>query len=377
LTEVKYQKTTRKTNVYTPLFHISGGKTIPLWYNTSAWELFLKSESDFHREFKGELGRASVVDETLSGQIEQRLQQEVENINHVIDHNLSNITSNIEGRRRLNKLGSGEAKTESSDEEFFVTDKKESACKVRSSVFNTTDEQEQILQSIMRDQSHQDKENYKNCGAEKVSWGGMRRILNEGPFSTTNDKDKNKLKDEEVNFYLKNCLSTHGFLKCGQETLQGNFYFFNSFLYHTLLQEKIEDMNCRGKYSFELVESWTNKLINDTNLTKIFIPININNIHWVLIVVDIIQRSIHYYDSCKAEMDEQLERLRNIEHFMNDFETKKRSSKKSSEWSLHLNDMGRPQQKNDYDCGAFICLFCYLISKHQPVNFDPSIIPSF
>ncbi len=87
-------------------------------------------------------------------------------------------------------MGSGEATTESSDEEFFVTDKKESACKVRSSVFNTTDEQEQILLSFKFDKSHQDDKTYENCGADKVLWGGMRRILNEGPFSTTNLKEK-------------------------------------------------------------------------------------------------------------------------------------------------------------------------------------------
>ena len=51
-TKVKYQNTTRRTNVYKPLFHISGEKTIPLWYNTSAWEHFLRSESDFHTELE-------------------------------------------------------------------------------------------------------------------------------------------------------------------------------------------------------------------------------------------------------------------------------------------------------------------------------------
>ncbi len=40
LTEVKYRNLTQKTNVYTPFFHISGEKIIPLWYNTSAWEHF-------------------------------------------------------------------------------------------------------------------------------------------------------------------------------------------------------------------------------------------------------------------------------------------------------------------------------------------------
>ena len=85
LTEVKYQNTTQRTNVYTPLFHISDGKTIPLWYKTSAWELFLRSESDFHREFKGKVYRASDVDTTLSGEIKQllQLQEKVEKINLV------------------------------------------------------------------------------------------------------------------------------------------------------------------------------------------------------------------------------------------------------------------------------------------------------
>ena len=64
-------------------------------------------------------------------------------------------------------------------------------------------------------------------------------------------------------------------------------------------------------YSFKSVENWTNNLINDTNLAKLFIPINIDNIHWVLIVVGIIQRSIHNYDSCHAETDEQIQRLKN------------------------------------------------------------------
>ncbi len=74
LTKVKYQNTTRRTNACTPLFHISDGKIIPLWYNTSAWELFLRSESDFHREFRGKAYPASDVDTMLSGEIKQLLQ---------------------------------------------------------------------------------------------------------------------------------------------------------------------------------------------------------------------------------------------------------------------------------------------------------------
>ncbi len=203
------------------------------------------------------------------------------------------------------------------------------ACKVPSLVFNTTDEQTKILNDIISNESHRDAAEYKSSGGDIVSWGGMKMLLNEGHLSTTNDTSKERLKDDVVNFYLKNCLSMHGLLKCDQETSQGNFFFFTTHLYQTLLQEKSENINCRGTYSFKSVENWTNNLINDTNLAKLFIPINIDNIHWVLIVVDIIQKSIHYYDSCHTEKDEQIQRLKNIERFMDDFETKKRSSEKN------------------------------------------------
>ncbi len=67
------------------MFHICDGKTIPLWYKTSAWERFLRSESDFHTEVKVKVYRASDVDTTLSGEIKQllQLQEKVEKINLV------------------------------------------------------------------------------------------------------------------------------------------------------------------------------------------------------------------------------------------------------------------------------------------------------
>ena len=80
-----------------------------------------------------------------------------------------------------------------------------------------------------------DAKEYKSSWGDIVSWGGMKLLLNEGHLSTTNDASKKALKDDVVNFYLKNCLSMHGLLKCGQETSQGNFFFFTTYLYQTLL----------------------------------------------------------------------------------------------------------------------------------------------
>ncbi len=102
-------------------------------------------------------------------------------------------------------------KTESINEEFPGTDEKESACKVPSLVFNTTDEQTKILNDIISNESHCDAEDCKYCGGDRDSWGGMKTLLNEGHLSTTNDTSKKRLKDNVVNFYLRNCLSTLGY----------------------------------------------------------------------------------------------------------------------------------------------------------------------
>ncbi len=144
-------------------------------------------------------------------------------------------------------------------------------------MFNTTDEQTKILNDIISDESHQDADDYKYCGREHVLWGGMKRLLNEGHLST-NNTSKKRITDNVVKFFLKNCLSMYGLLKCGQETSQGNFFFFNTYLYQTLLQEKSKNVNCHGTYSFKSVKDWIDNLINDTNLAKLFISINIDNI---------------------------------------------------------------------------------------------------
>jgi hypothetical protein len=165
-----------------------------------------------------------LVDTTLSGEINQllQLQEKVEKINLV----------EVERKKRLKKSRSRDTndKSKSSNKEFPGTDEKESACKKPSLVFNTTDEQKKILNDIISNKLHQDAEDYKYCGVNCVSWGGMKWILNEGPLSTTNDTSEKSQTNDVVNFYLKNCLSTHGLWKCGQETSQGNFFFFTTYL---------------------------------------------------------------------------------------------------------------------------------------------------
>ncbi len=57
-------------------------------------------------------------------------------------------------------------------------------------MFHRTDELKKILNDIISNESHRDADNYKYCGKEHVLWGGMKRLLNEGHLSTTNNTSK-------------------------------------------------------------------------------------------------------------------------------------------------------------------------------------------
>jgi hypothetical protein len=105
-------------------------------------------------------------------------------------------------------------------------------------VFNTTYEQTKILNDIISNKSHWDVKDCKYCGREPVSWGGMKRFLNEGPLSTTNNTSKKCLTEDVVNFYLKNCLSMHGLLKCGRNLTRQFLFLQHLFVSNIASREK-------------------------------------------------------------------------------------------------------------------------------------------
>ena len=51
-----------------------------------------------------------------------------------------------------------------------------------------------------------------------------------------------------------------------------------------------------GRYTYANVKRWSKKF-DVFEKEKIFIPVNINNTHWTLLVVYIQKKEIHYYDS--------------------------------------------------------------------------------
>ena len=96
------------------------------------------------------------------------------------------------------------------------------------------------------------------------------------------------LNDEVINFYM-NMLMERDQRRSDQSAGKvRSSHFFSSFFMVKLLQN--------GKYTYANVKRWSKKF-DVFSKDKIFIPININNSHWTLLVVYIQKKEIHYYDS--------------------------------------------------------------------------------
>jgi len=115
------------------------------------------------------------------------------------------------------------------------------------------------------------------------------------------------------------------------------FHLFNTFFFHRLWY--------MGENSYDMVRRWTKK-VDVFACAKIFIPINIMNSHWILVMVETGPSVIHVYDSL-GERYPMVDS--SIKRWLHDEAEDK--GKGQREWS---SDYPRcPQQENSDDCGVF------------------------
>lgn len=175
------------------------------------------------------------------------------------------------------------------------------------------------------------------------------------------------LNDEVINFFFNlleernNRIRSEGnrkIPKCG---------FMNSFFYTKLADG--------GNYNYKNVKRWTKKKKLDIfDLDLFLFPVNLNNTHWCIGVLDFRNRQIQYYDSLGGSggyFFDIMKRYLEDEHL-----DKKGSSLDISSWK-GVNVAGIPRQKNGYDCGMFLCKFADFLSEGLPLEFSQNDIVYF
>ncbi|KAI8452021.1 hypothetical protein BY996DRAFT_7254726 [Phakopsora pachyrhizi] len=119
------------------------------------------------------------------------------------------------------------------------------------------------------------------------------------------------------------------------------------------------------KYSsdgFEGVKRWT-KNIDLFLLDMIFFPINLNNSHWSLGVINIRSKKFEYYDSLyRSDGFEILSKLRS--YLVEEHMQKRKKQLDLKDWSNYKHPRV-PKQENSFDCGVFLCQFMESLSKFR------------
>ena len=85
------------------------------------------------------------------------------------------------------------------------------------------------------------------------------------------------------------------------------------------------------------------------------------------IVIFVKEKWIHYYDSCSVGAGNMY--MNDVLQYLVD-EDKGQGHVKRKEWALVHSTETVPKQENTIDCGAFICMFGYLISQDASLLFN-------
>jgi sentrin-specific protease 1 len=160
------------------------------------------------------------------------------------------------------------------------------------------------------------------------------------------------LDDELINFYVE-LLSERDINLSAKYPDRKKSVYFNTFFI-----EKLTGAS-KSEFIYENVKKWLHKRKSNTCIfecDKVFVPINITQSHWVLVVIFVQEKRIAYFNSLRGSkeydgtvfVDALLKWVKeeaNTENLAFD----------SSEWTLQYEGES-PQQDNGCDCGIFVLM---------------------
>jgi len=141
-------------------------------------------------------------------------------------------------------------------------------------------------------------------------------------------------------------------------------HVFNTFFYYKLRDE-------RG-YSYDLVRRWTRKLNIFQDFCKIYIPINVSNFHWFMIVLNMEKKHIMMFDSFSSVKDDY---FKTICRWLRDEGMTRGLSADHYEGWTDASPRDCPLQKNSYDCGIFALAAAEMSMMNLPLLYDQSMMP--
>ena len=170
------------------------------------------------------------------------------------------------------------------------------------------------------------------------------------------------LNDEVINFYSKMIIKE-------QQNKGERIHLFRS---HFMTQ-----LSSKSGISYKNVERWSRNVHGGDlfDLSKLFIPINVNRSHWILAVIFFEEKRIQIYDSMNGSGYRYLNML--FDYLKCEFRDKKKSKGSWNDWKLIPCGRNTPQQENGFDCGVFVCMYIHYIADNRELNFTQEDINNY
>ena len=172
------------------------------------------------------------------------------------------------------------------------------------------------------------------------------------------------LVDEVVNYYMF-LLQERDALVCASDGSRKPCHFFNSFFFTKLLEN--------GSYNYRQVKRWT-KRFDLFSRSKVFAPVNVGNMHWCMVMVDVARKEVRYFDSMGAGGEPYLKAMK---RYLEDEHRTKKGSELEGGWTLTRTTRDTPRQTNGYDCGVFASFCAHYMSLTDQLDFSQDDIQHF
>ena len=136
-----------------------------------------------------------------------------------------------------------------------------------------------------------------------------------------------------------------------------------------------------GGFSTKIAQDYQNskrwtRNIDLFSYKYLFIPVNISNIHWVLIVIDIEWNVVKYYDPYhNTDILKNCERC--LEYLQCEGLERHTVEVNLSQWNIVGSLLTEPTQRNSYDCGVFLIVTAHYLWRRQHLTFMESDMESF
>ena len=170
------------------------------------------------------------------------------------------------------------------------------------------------------------------------------------------------LSSQNIDIYFRIMCNADRIDSIGEITLNSSHFFSCMFI------SKIAQ-------GYESSKRWTRN-IDLFSYKYLFVPVNISNEHWVLIVMDIELKIVKYYDpyhnvDTLKNCEKCLEYLRceGLERHCGEVNL--------SQWSIVGSLSTEPTQTNVYDCGVFLIVTAHYLWRRQQLTFGESYMESF